>query len=280
MRFSGFAYDPLGSLTFLLIKNVIYMAIHPPSSPGLATPTYSTACFFAPPYVALATALDFQMCKNPLNMMWNVQLFRMRPITAILVHWFKRYWFLVAPVSDRNTGEGYITYNRWRIQGEFRAVGPPKTQSGLLTPPPPNGWSMWVFYSFRCFFFFFTDMNIAISLWYCQIVYFWRFFRIKISKFSSRSQNLSEIGYWRIQDPLKTKFHTLKTHIFLLHQKISTSVIFFLMILGGGLFVCWGLRARRRPGQFAPPGRWKVGHFVSYICFWKWIRVPQLQKLA
>ena len=26
--------------------------------------------------------------------------------------------------------------------------------------------------------------------------------------------------------------------------------------------------ARRRPGQFAPPGRWKVGHFVIYIIFW------------
>ena len=136
MRFSGFAYDPLGSLTFSLIKNVIYMAINPPSSPGLATPTYSTACFFAPPYVALATALNFQMCKNPLNMMWNVQLFRMRPITAILVHWFKRYLFLAAPVSDRNTGEGYITYNRWRIQGEFRAVGPQRPKVACLPPPP------------------------------------------------------------------------------------------------------------------------------------------------
>ena len=101
--------------------------------------------FFAPPYVALATAQNFQMCKNSLNMMLNVQLFRMRPITAILVHRFKRYWFLAAPVSDRNTGEGYISYNRWRIQGEFRAVGPPKTQSSLFAPPPPNGWSVWVF---------------------------------------------------------------------------------------------------------------------------------------
>ena len=58
---------------------------------------------FYPPHVALATALNFQMSQNSLNMMWNVRLFRMRPITAILVHWFKRYRFLVAPVSDRNT---------------------------------------------------------------------------------------------------------------------------------------------------------------------------------
>ena len=90
-----------------LIKNVIYMAISPPFSPGHATPTYSTACyfffFFAPRYVALATALNFQMCQKSLTIMWNVQLFRMKPITAILVHWFKRYWFLAAPVSDRNT---------------------------------------------------------------------------------------------------------------------------------------------------------------------------------
>ena len=35
MRFTGHAYDPLGSLTFFLIKNVIYMTINPPSSPGL-----------------------------------------------------------------------------------------------------------------------------------------------------------------------------------------------------------------------------------------------------
>ena len=138
MRFSGHAYDPLGSLTFFLIKNVIYMAINPPFSPGHVTSTYSTACFFfAPPYVALATALNFQMCKNSLNMMLNVKLFRTRPITPILVHWFKRYcfWPLLFQIGTQCTGEGYITYNHWRIQGEFRAVGPPKTQSGLFAPP-------------------------------------------------------------------------------------------------------------------------------------------------
>ena len=214
--------------------------------------------------------------------MWNVQLFRMRPITAILIHWFKRYWFLAAPVSDRNTGEGYISYNRWRIQGEFRAVGPQWPKAACLPPPPPNGWSVWVFFTaLDVFFYRYEYCHKSLGLPDSLFLAF--FFWIKISKFSSRSQNLSEIEYWRIQDPLKTKFHTLKTHIYLLHQKISTSVIFlddFFFLGGGGLFVCWGLRARRRPGQFAPPGRWKVGHFVSYISFRKWIRVPQLQKLA
>ena len=58
MHFSGHTYDPLGSLTFLLIKNVIYMATNPPSNPDCATPTYSTACgfFFCSPKVALAPA--------------------------------------------------------------------------------------------------------------------------------------------------------------------------------------------------------------------------------
>ena len=149
-------YDLLGSLTFFLIKNVIYMAINPPFSSGLATPTYSTDCFFfAPPYVALATALNFQMCKNSLNMMLNVQLFRMRPITVILVHWFKTS--LAAPVSDRNTvhwrGIGILpTYNRWRIQGNFGPLVPQRPKVACLPPPPPTvDRCEFFFYSFRCF---------------------------------------------------------------------------------------------------------------------------------
>ena len=47
------------------------------------------------------------------------------------------FWPFLFQIGTQCTGEGYITYNHWRIQGEFRAVGPPKTQSGLFAPPPP-----------------------------------------------------------------------------------------------------------------------------------------------
>ena len=107
--------------------------------------------------------------------------------------------------------------NRWRIQGEFRAVSSPKTQSGLSPPPTVDRCDF--FYSFRCFFLF-TDMNIFLSLWHCQIVYFWRFLRFKISTFSSGSQNLSEIGYRRIQDRLKTSF-IIKKRTFIFYTKNS-----------------------------------------------------------
>ena len=92
MHFSGHTYDSLGSLPFF-IQNFIHMARNPPFSPGHPTPTYSMACFFCSPIRSPGDGSGFSNVSKSLNKMWNVQLFRMRPITAILVHWLKRYGF-------------------------------------------------------------------------------------------------------------------------------------------------------------------------------------------
>ena len=52
------------------------------------------------------------------------------------------------------------------------------------------------------------------------------FFRLKISKFSSKSQNLPKMGCLRIQDRFKTNLHALKTHMFLLRKNINFCHIF------------------------------------------------------
>ena len=61
--------------------------------------------------------------------------------------------------------------------------------------------------------------SVATSHWRCQIGYFLVFLRFTFSNFSSESQNIHEIGFFRIQDRFKNNALTLKTHIFLLHKK-------------------------------------------------------------
>ena len=76
---------------------------------------------------------------------------------------------------------------------------------------------------------------------------------------------------WILMHPGSTKNQVsyIKKRTFIFYTK-NINFRHFLDDFGGrGLFVCWGLRARRRPGQFAPPGRWKVGYLVIYIIFRK-----------
>ena len=148
-------------------------------------------------------------------------------------------------------------------RAEFRAVGPPKTQSGLFSPQRLIGVSF--FYSFRCFF---TDMNISISLALPDSL-FLAFFEVQNFKFFFGIPKSFRTCILTLPGSTKNQVSFIKkTHIYLLHQKYQLPS-FFRWFLGRGLFVCCGLRAGRRPSQFAPPGRWKVGHFVIYIIFRK-----------
>ena len=118
---------------------------------------------------------------------------------------------------------------------EFRAVGLPKTQSGLFAPPPPQrliGVSL-----FTALDVFFTDMNISISLWHCQIVYFWRF--LFVQNFKIFFGIPTSFRNWILTHPGSTKnqvSYLNKTHIYLLHQKYQLSS--FLRCFWGERPVC------------------------------------------
>ena len=150
-------------------------------------------------------------------------------------------------------------------RGEFRAVGPPKTQSGLFAPPQRLiGVSLFtaLYFFFYRYEYFQKSLALPDSLFlaFFEVQNFRVFFGIPKS---FRNWILTHPGSTKNQVSLIKNAHLSSI------PKISTSVIFLDDFWGTGLFVCWGLRVRRRPGQFAPPGRWKVGHFAVYIIFRK-----------
>ena len=142
----------------------------------------------------------------------------------------------------------------------------PQRPKVACLPPPPTVDRCEFFYSFRCFFYryeyFQKSLALPDSLFlaFFEVQNFRVFFGIPKS---FRNWILTHPGSTKNQVSLIKNAHLSSIPI------ISTSVIFLDDFWGTGLFVCWGLRARRRPGQFAPPGRWKVGHFAIYIIFRK-----------
>ena len=93
--------------------------------------------------------------------------------------------------------------------GDIRAATPPppKTQSCQFAPSPKTAIGVNFVTASDDFYRFY--MSAATSNWRCRKGLFWRFFKLKVSKFSSESQNLPEIGCLRIQNRYKINFHTL-----------------------------------------------------------------------
>ena len=161
----------------------------------------------------------------------------------------------------------FITFNRWRIQGgEFRAVGPQRPKVACLPPPLPTVDRCEFFLQLKMFFYRYEYFRKSLALLdslflaFCEVQNFKVFFGISKS-----------FRNWILTHPRSTKNQVsyIKRRTFIFYTK-NINFRHFLDDFGGrGLFVCWGLRALRRPRQFASPGRWKVRHFVIYIFFRK-----------
>ena len=123
----------------------------------------------------------------------------------------------------------------WRIQGHLGPRHPQRSKVACLAPPKR---SIVLIFFFTTLDYFFYRYEAATCHWRFQIGYFLRF---QISKFSSESPNLPEIGCLCIQDRFKTNVHALRKRLSFLHKNINFCHIFDAL------------------GRL--PGRWQVGHF-------------------
>ena len=165
-------------------------------------------------------------------MMLNVQLFRMRPITAILVHWFKRYCFLGAPVSDRNTVHWRGIYLYLIAGGSRRNLGPlvlQRPKVACLPPPPtvdPCEFFLQLWMLFYRYEYFHKSLALPDSLFlaFFEVQNFQVFFGIPKS---FRNWILTHPGSTKNQVSYIKNAHLSST------PKISTSVIFQMIFFGG-----------------------------------------------